>query len=561
MKKLFVCALAASMFTACSQDETISQQSPMQISFANAFVNNATRALKAEDPSTTDQTLTAFDVWGFMNNPSGVIFEGEDVTGSQGNFSYANTQYWVANNDYYFAALAPMNMSENNLIVNVKKEATADMFGLGEITFNMQKADHANALDGSIDLLYAAAVRKLGSQIDDSPVKFEFKHLLSKVKFTFKNGFTNPNTKVEVLDIQMKAPYGPGVINLNQQNWWSTNQWLLERPNSQAKFFKFGDAGKIAYGSEQESANERLLFPTSVNHPAGIERSFNGYIVTFTAKLWNGEVVAGEYQHEISLTGVDFVIGHAYDLVAELNSTNIDPSGESLKPIVFDVQEVKKWDKGVAAGVGANVATEAELHAAAANGGNIYLAADITLEKAVEIKKNTTLNLNGHNLEAPSTDAIVASGEDVKLIINGEGNVKAATVEGGASGNAVWAHGGATVIINGGNYYVGSDPKSTTASKRNDCIYAGRNADLSAGYIYIYGGEFSVLEDEYNYESEQYWVLNLNDKTDSDIKVFGGTYKSFDPSINKSENPKKDFVAEGYKSVETETGIWKVIAE
>ena len=547
MKKLFVCALAASMFTACSQDETISQQSPMQISFANAFVNNATRAVTAVDPSTTDKSLTAFDVWGFMNNPSGVIFEGEDVTGSQGNFSYVNTQYWVANNTYYFAALAPMNMDESVLKINVNKDANAAMYGLGTIIYSMQNEEQ----DGSTDLLYASTVRELGEEIDDTPVKFEFKHLLSKVKFTFKNGFTNPNTMVKVLNVQMKAPYGPGTINLNQQNWWSTNQWILQRPESQSKFFKFGDAGEIAYGSEQESADERLLFPTTDCD----------YVVTFTVKLYNGKVEAGTYEHEINLTGVDFLIGHAYDLVAELNYNNIDPSGESLKPIVFDVQEVKTWDKGVDAGVGANVATEAELHAAAANGGNIYLAADITLEKAVEIKKNTTLNLNGHNLEAPSTDAIVASGEDVKLIINGEGNVKAATVEGGASGNAVWAHGGATVFINGGNYYVGSDPKSTTGSKRNDCIYAGRKADLTPGYIYIYGGNFSVLEDTYNFEYGQYWVLNLNDKTKSEIKVFGGTFKSFDPSLNTSENPQMDFVADGFKSVNNGDGTYTVKAE
>ena len=547
MKKLFVCALAASMFTACSQDETNSQQSPMEISFANAFVNNATRAVTATDPSTTDKSLTAFDVWGFMNNPSGVIFEGEDVTGSQGNFSYVNTQYWVANNTYYFAALAPMNMDESVLKINVNKDANADMYGLGTIIYSMQNEEQ----DGSTDLLYASTVRELGEEIDDTPVKFEFKHLLSKVKFTFKNGFTNPNTKIKVLDVQMKAPYGPGEINLNQENWWSTNQWNLQRPESQAKFFKFGDAGEISYQGVQESADERLLFPTTDWD----------YVVTFTVKLYNGEVEAGTYEHEINLTGVDFLIGHAYDLVAELNYNNIDPSGESLKPIVFDVQEVKKWDKGVDAGVGANVATDAELHAAAANGGNIYLAADITLEKAVEIKKNTTLDLNGHNLEAPSTDAIVASGEDVKLIINGEGNVKAATVEGGASGNAVWAHGGATVFINGGNYYVGSDPKSTTGSKRNDCIYAGRNADKTPGYIYIYGGNFSVLEDTYNFEYGQYWVLNLNDKTKSEIKVFGGTFKSFDPSLNKSENPQMDFVADGFKSVNNGDGTYTVKAE
>ena len=551
MKKLFVCALAASMFTACSQDETIEMKSPSQISFAGAFVENATRANTAVDPSTKTDDLTGFDVWGFMDTPDGVIFENEDVTGSKGSFTYVNTQYWVANHTYYFCALAPMN--SENVTVTVNKDAGADKFGLGTVKFEIT--------DGTEDLLYDAQKVVVGETVPTDAVKFQLGHLLSKVKFTFKNGFTNPNMKIEVSDVKMLAPYGPGTINLNQQDWWTENHWVLERPESQNKYLEFGDAGKFGIGQEQECADERLIFPTSVNHKYNKDSSFDGYIVTFTVKLYNGEVLAATYDHEIEVKGVDFKMGKAYDLVAELNAVNIDPSGEELKPIVFDITEVKTWEKGNASGVGVNVDTEEELHAAVANGGNIFLTDDITLTKEVKFTKNATLNLNGHNLTSPSTDAIVAAGEEVMLIINGEGNVQAATAEGGASGNAVWAHGGATVIINGGNYYVGSDPKSTTGSKRNDCIYAGRKADLSAGYIYIYGGEFSVLEDEYNYESEQYWVLNLNDKTDSEIKVFGGTYKSFDPSINKSENPKKDFVAEGYKSVETETGIWKVIAE
>ena len=99
MKKLFVCALAVGLFTACSQDETISQQSPMQISFDGAFVSNATRAI---DPSITTATINGFDVWAFMDETSGVVFDGEDVTGSkEAGWSYANTQYWAPNHTYY----------------------------------------------------------------------------------------------------------------------------------------------------------------------------------------------------------------------------------------------------------------------------------------------------------------------------------------------------------------------------------------------------------------------------------------------------------------------------
>ena len=70
-----------------------------------------------------------------------------------------------------------------------------------------------------------------------------------------------------------------------------------------------------------------------------------------------------------------------------------------------------------------------------------------------------------------------------------------------------------------------------------------------------------MLEDTYNFEYGQYWVLNLNDKTKSEIKVFGGTFTSFDPSLNKSENPQMDFVADGFKSVNNGDGTYTVKAE
>lgn len=530
MKKLFVCALAVGMFTACSQDETISQQSPMQISFNGAFVENATRADVATDPSTTTNSITAFDVWGFMDTPDGVIFENEDVTGTQGNFSYANTQYWVANHNYYFAALAPMN--SKNVKVTVTKEKEAPKYGLGTVYFDIT--------DGSEDLLYAATTRELGDEIDDSPVKFQFNHLLSKVKFTFKNGFTNDNMKVEVKGVQMEAPYGPGQINLNQEDWWTENHWILERPTSQKKYLAFGDAGEIEAGKEQECANERLIFPTSAENTINKESSYPNYNVKFTAVLYNGEVEAGTYEHEITLNGIDFKIGRAYDLVAELNATNIDPSGESLKPIVFDVQEVKVWGDYIDAGVGQNVDTEEELFAAISNGGHICLTNDIALTKSLNVTKNTTLNLNGKKLTISNESEEAGEGDGIivtagHLVINGEGTVEANT-------RAVWARGdgGAKITINAGTY-VGSNIPAC------EVIYASGN-----GVITINGGTFeATYQDEVSFAAPQYAVLNLhsNGADGCNIVVYGGSFKNFDPSNNVSENPKKDFVADGYKSV------------
>ena len=128
MKKLFVCALAVGLFTACSQDETLSVQSPMQISFEDAFVENATRA--AIDPSTTntgDMALAAFDVWAFMTDAEGnvgEVFNSEDVKKADSKWNYANTAMWLPSKTYNFAALAPMNSAQVTEL-NFAKEAVS----------------------------------------------------------------------------------------------------------------------------------------------------------------------------------------------------------------------------------------------------------------------------------------------------------------------------------------------------------------------------------------------------------------------------------------------------
>ena len=79
-------------------------QDPAAIGFEANWVENATRA----DPSTTTESLTGFQVWGFMDSVDGKVFEGEEVTGSKGNFTYNNIAYWLPDHTYYFAALAPI---------------------------------------------------------------------------------------------------------------------------------------------------------------------------------------------------------------------------------------------------------------------------------------------------------------------------------------------------------------------------------------------------------------------------------------------------------------------
>ena len=183
MKKIFVAVLAMAGVVACNTVDTLDVPQNPEIRFANAFVENATRANEALDPSTTTESLTAFDVWGFMDETQGLVFNQQRVTGSKAEgWSYSPLQYWLPGHTYYFAAVSPVDDA------NVKVNGTPNTYGLGTIEFTNE--------DGSTDLLYAATSvstenMKIGQKM--APVNLTFNHLLSKVKFSFTNGFLADN--------------------------------------------------------------------------------------------------------------------------------------------------------------------------------------------------------------------------------------------------------------------------------------------------------------------------------------------------------------------------------
>ncbi|MBQ8602745.1 MAG: fimbrillin family protein [Bacteroides sp.] len=432
MKKIFICALAAGMFTACSQDETINQQSPMQISFEGAFVENASRAATAADPSTTTESIEGFDVWGYMDNQTGRIFgqgdDGEDVTGKKGNFTYNNTQYWYAGHKFYFSALAPLNSA--NAVVTPPANGE-DVLGL--------KVNFTNA-NGTEDLLYAKYTRDIATNADlaqnSGPVEFTFSHLLSKVKFSFKNAYTNPNIHFTVYDIQMTAPKKAD-INLNNADWEANSTWTLDAAKETTNLV-FGTTDDIVQGGVQECANERLTIPATAEQ---------AYTVTFKVNLYNGDVLVNTkpYNHDITLKGVAFEIGKAYDIYAELNADNIiDPDDKdnpdsNSYPIVFDVQEVEVWDQASDA-KGEDYTVE--------KGEEYMLATDITVVGSLKLNSGI-LNGTGNTVYAeaePTNNGLVRP--------SGESTIKDVTLNGKNKSTATGAGIRGIYITAGGTYNI-----------------------------------------------------------------------------------------------------------
>ena len=200
------------------------------------------------------------------------------------------------------------------------------------------------------------------------------------------------------------------------------------------------------------------------------------------------------------------------------------------------------WTVDVAPGFDTPEYNPAEqLEAVFEQGGEITLYTDITLNKYLSLGegKTVTINLNGNTITAPvkegenSTSYLfyVNGGE---LNINGEG-----TIETGEAYYSVpvWVNKGVANIYGG---------EFKNAGDGCDLIYASGN-----GVVNIYGGYFKACETKGVEPSTAnlHNTLNLHDKSQAKINVYGGSFYQFDPANNKSEYPAQSFVADGYSSV------------
>lgn len=332
MKKIILATLAIAALAACTKTEVVSVTESNAIAFDNAFVDNATKSVN--DPSfTNDNLFTDFAVYGFVEGA--VLFNGIQVSKTIDNndlssvWKYEGTQYWIAGAKYNFAAVAPMENGNWE-----KKTASKDGVSLS-FTNN-----------GSTDLLYAQTDEIEGKVSENSDVEFTFRHILSKVKFSFKNEYNATNATIRVKNIKITNPHKTATVVLTAATAWDGHA-------SAADFeLSFGmatddedtaDKEKVevayAFGKTYESQNELFLIP-SASYP---------YKVTFDVELLVSGQLIDTYEHTVTATFAP-VAGNSYDIKAVINASNIDPN-HAQEPIEFTVSTLSGWT--TAAGVDA----------------------------------------------------------------------------------------------------------------------------------------------------------------------------------------------------------------
>lgn len=306
MKKLFFIGLAVTaMCASCSSDDTVEvAKNSKAISFSS-FVDKSVRAT-----DTNLANLDSISVYGWRDGD--LLFNAQTVTIADGGAgSYSPVVYWEGGKTYAFEAIAP-HSGENGVAFAAAKTG-------GKITFEN---------DAETDLMYSkAADYTTGANINTAPdaVKFTFKHLLSRVKFTFKNGFNaNDAAKITVKEVKITNAFKNASITPNAENaTWET----VDGSNNLS--VNFGKTEDDIIAQESGATTQMYLIP--VAQPS--------YSVTFTVEL-NQNGVKSDYTHTATIT-TGMEIGKSYNFTATLDSSNITDD-DDLYPINFKA-EVEDW--------------------------------------------------------------------------------------------------------------------------------------------------------------------------------------------------------------------------
>lgn len=262
MKKSFLMlGLAVAAMTSCTNDEVVEVNQSNLIKF-ESFVNKGTRAVT----ETTDANFAKFYVFGYYGTTN--VFDNVAVTKSNSSTtdgkyiwetSTTDQKEWTANT-YQFGAYATKNTSD--------ELENGVSFANGQLTFTDYEAKDA-------DDLVAAVAEVNNASLTNPYVDLTFKHLLSKVKFTFKNvGVQDKDYTMEVSNIVVNGILPQGTCT------YSTNgaSWQAGGTASTDGLSYVGTTTNISKDSSYESEEHHIIPQTLASITA-----------TFTVKFYDGD--------------------------------------------------------------------------------------------------------------------------------------------------------------------------------------------------------------------------------------------------------------------------------
>jgi hypothetical protein len=311
MKKLFIMLAAAATVVSCAKEQTIVADQGEAIEFGNVFVDNATRAASATDPSysTTGNgvALTQFKVYGAVEGVN--IYAGNVVTKGDKGYGDAWTvandpgHRWITGANYKFAAVVDAT--------SVNFDATGMPTSLVYDAVNQK------------DMLYDEFVHT-GLPTNNPRVAFNFTHLLSKVKFSVTNNTAG------TADNYQYVVKGIKFTNANLVGEYAVGgTWTVTEDGEYTAI----DDLTVASNSTQYATKEVLLIP-GLNDADKVGMSFTIQPQIMDSKgVWNNVGTPIVFNKEV----VKLVANTAYHfhITVGLNNT-----------IEFTATEMGEWGNG-----------------------------------------------------------------------------------------------------------------------------------------------------------------------------------------------------------------------
>lgn len=321
MKKMFLMlGVAAAAMTSCTNDEVIEVNQSSLIKF-EPFVNKGTRSV-----TDTDGRISKFYVYGCHTERDLVDdFTNVPVTKSNSEWGYytgvgdgkEDYRYWT-NAQYFFGAYATKNESG---ILTDESEVAFNQTN-NTLTFTDFTVNDDN------DLVADVMTFTQRSFEDPEPVQFNFRHLLSKIQFTFKNTHQIEGTTMTISDLQIDKcrVMGTCVVTATEATW-SELDADTEKGTRVLALDNSGIAINYTY------VNNTLVVPGAIQ---------GDYTVSFKVTFQNavGQIIGKKTYSAIAFNtnAVDeWEPGYVYNYTANLSL--------DLVKIVFGDPTVTPWNK------------------------------------------------------------------------------------------------------------------------------------------------------------------------------------------------------------------------
>ena len=513
MKKLFIAVMAMAAFAACSNENVLVAPKGNAIAFGSDFIDNATKSIDGtyQNNGTGVNALTQFHVYGTVKNDNGLanIFNEELVSNTTGAWTYDvnKTQYWVSGNTYSFAAVAYAGAAGVTVEQGVDGMPTAIAY------------DATQAANGTQhDLLYAEKKNIEYESGDATTVKFTFAHLLAKAKFTVKNQMQNGNgnsykvKNVKVLEAVKTATYNVGGTWTGHAGQHDVTFGHIVAADANT----VQDALKMEMGESGASNYERLLIPQE-NATLKVSIEVEYYVQD---KVNNADVLNDKYTKTAEKANIALEAGRAYNFIITLGNP-----GEAIK---FDVETITDWVEEDVAVNPVSVTKPEELATALAEGKNVVLAKDITVNAPIVVAEgqDVIVDLGGKKLTLATANSGVS-----ELVNKGTMELKNGTISSLNSENCrrcVYNYG--TMTIDGVTFKQVYNKKG--AAINNEGNLTIENATVDAVFYSVYtsganavttinGGTYKTTNDVTVRDN---WAYGLVARAGSKLIINGGSF-------------------------------------